>query len=146
MCSVMFLVLKGRNDVAMGVSPWSAWHHALKVPKGRHEVAKYNDRSCRPFRTAATYSDKSMGFCPWLQHAAASRLIAMLRNSILQAIQSYRSKNFGDPRSMKSLRRRNRIRQTTSNYQPARGQYYRSTANSRYHSLLPLSNCLPHPS
>ena len=33
-----------------------------------------------------------MGFRPWLQHFAALRLVAMLQNSILQAIQSYRPK------------------------------------------------------
>ncbi len=37
-------------------------------------------------------ANKSMGFRPWLQHAAASRLVAMLQNSISQAIQSYRLK------------------------------------------------------
>ena len=39
------------------------------------------------------YANKAMGFRPWLQHAAASRLIAMLQNSISPAILSYRSKN-----------------------------------------------------
>ena len=75
----------------MGVSPWSAWHHDLKVPMGRHEVSDYNDRSCRPFRTSAMYANKSMGFRPWLQHAAVSRLVAILQNSISLTIQSYRS-------------------------------------------------------
>ncbi len=37
-------------------------------------------------------ANKSMGFRPWLQPAAASRLVAMLQNSISQVIQSYRSK------------------------------------------------------
>ncbi len=44
MCSVLFLVLKGRNDLAMGVSrvsPWSGWHRNVKVPKGRHEISNY---------------------------------------------------------------------------------------------------------
>ena len=40
------------------------------------------------------YANKSMGFRPWLQHAAASRLVAMLQNSISQAIQSHRTKYF----------------------------------------------------
>ena len=39
-------------------------------------------------------ANKSMGFRPWLQNAAASRLVAMLQNSISQAIQSYRSKEY----------------------------------------------------
>ena len=39
---------------------------------------------------------KSMGFRPWLQHAATSRLVAMLQNSISQAIQSYKSKRIND--------------------------------------------------
>ena len=30
-------------------------------------------------------ANKSMGSRPWLQHAAASRLVAMLQNSISQA-------------------------------------------------------------
>ena len=42
------------------------------------------------------YANKSMGFRPWLQHAAASRLVAMLQNSISQAIQSYRSNVFSE--------------------------------------------------
>ena len=41
MSIVLFLVLKGRNDVAMGVSPWSACQHVQKVPKGRNELPKY---------------------------------------------------------------------------------------------------------
>ena len=40
------------------------------------------------------YANKAMGFRPWLQHAAASRLIAMLQNSISPAILSYRSQSF----------------------------------------------------
>ena len=40
-------------------------------------------------------ANKSMGFRPWLQHAAALRLVAMLQNSISQAIQLHRSNHFG---------------------------------------------------
>ena len=36
---------------------------------------------------------KSMGFRPWLEPAAASRLVAMSQNAISQAIQSYRSRS-----------------------------------------------------
>ena len=57
-------------------------------------------------------ANKSMGFRPWIQHAAASRLVAMLQNSISQAIQSNRSKTFrtpdlptSNPRSKKSRQR-----------------------------------------
>ncbi len=40
------------------------------------------------------FVNKSMGFRPWLLHAAASRLVAKLQNSISTAIQSHRSEFF----------------------------------------------------
>ena len=60
----------------------------MKTPKTTiAHVVPSGLRQCLPSR--------AFGFRPWLQHAAASRLVAMLQNSSSHAIQSHRSKDFG---------------------------------------------------
>ena len=83
----------------------ASWFESPEGTTWSLQITKYKDRSCRPFRTSAMVANKSMGFRPWLVHAAASRLVAMLQNSISQAIQSYRSNCSGFDTSFKSWER-----------------------------------------
>ena len=50
----------------------------------------------RTARAVPLPKSAALGSRPWLKHAAASRLVAILQNTISPAIQSYRSKKYMD--------------------------------------------------
>ena len=101
MCSVLFLVLKGRNDVDMGVSPWSGWHRDVKVPKGRHAVFKYYGHvvpsGLRQWLPTIHGLSPMATAC---RRFTASRIDVMLQNSISKTIQSYSSKLLDSVRAL----------------------------------------------